>query len=29
MLGVDRIRIAEDHKPYLAHHLEPFQKVDG
>ncbi len=26
-LGADRIRIAEGHKLYLAHHLERFQKV--
>ena len=28
-LGVDSIRLAEGHKPYLAHHLERFQKMAG
>lgn len=28
-LGVDRIRLAEGHRPYLAHHLEQFQKMAG
>ncbi len=28
-LGVDRIRLAEGHKPYLAHHFERFQKMAG
>ena len=29
ILGADRVRISDSHKPYLAHHLERFRKGIG